>query len=179
MNKRRDLILIILVLLVLLTALAVLAANLGWIKSASPAFAQWGMAGVLAEIVALFVYVSKWTFKERKPAVILVAPKSPTQLQSLDITRIDWVQKECFILSGQIKEPIRVVPDPVGTAFRVFLPDGLIEKLKDDDVVELELKDMKGNSWHVRPFLPFQTLMPLSTRTSIAKIIADYGDEGA
>jgi hypothetical protein len=170
MNNRRDLILVILVFLVVVTAFAVLAANLGWIPHPSPNFATWGLASVLAEIMALFVFVSKWTFRERKPSVILVAPRNPPGLQFLDITQIDWVQQECFVRCGPVKKQVSVVPDLVGSAFRVLLPDGLMEKLKDDDLVELELVDAKGNHWHVRPFLPLQTLMPLSTRTPIDKI---------
>jgi hypothetical protein len=178
--NRRDIILWTLVFTVVLTVLAVLAAALGFIQSEQAALlAKWGMVGVLGEIIALFVYVSKWTLRERKPSLILVAPRIPPSLRHLDIARIDWSRDSCYIVFGSVRERIQLIPDPIGSAFRVQIPDGVMEKLKDDDVLELQLLDTKGNSWHVRPFLLFQSQLSLSTHAKIDKIISDYGDEGA
>jgi hypothetical protein len=97
-----------------------------------------------------------------------------------EITRVEWVRDECFVMYGEdSREAIRVVPSGIGPTFQVILPNGLFDRITSTNTLELKLKDTKGNRWYVKPFFPFRKVLSVSTLESKEKIIADYGDVGA
>ncbi|PYX71223.1 MAG: hypothetical protein DMG72_17405 [Acidobacteria bacterium] len=183
MTRPQYIILLTLSALVVVTVLAILGANLGFFPGAQQSqLAKWGPAGALAEIIALFSFVAKIIFGKQpgRFSLLIGPPETPSNLRDFDITLIEWVQENCFVLYGQnSREKVRVVPSRIGRGFRVQFPAGLVEKINPEEAMELQLKDRKGNQWNVKPFLPFENVMPLSVVEPIEKIVRDYGDEGA
>jgi hypothetical protein len=110
--------------------------------------------------------------------LLLIGP--PDSWPDLDISRIEWLPEQCTVAYGQAgTEHIRIVPSGIGPSFQVILPDGIFERIAVTDTLELRLKDTKGNDWRVRPFFPFRKLLAVTPLAPKAKLIADYGDEGA
>lgn len=105
---------------------------------------------------------------------LLIGP--PERLPNLDITLINWDNDGCFLISGNLREPIRLVPSRKGPTFSVNAPPKVLNKVKDE-ALALELKDRKGNRWEVRSFYLYENLLPLSLVESKEKIIQDYSQE--
>lgn len=182
MSRAHYIILLTLSGLVILTVLAILGANLGFFPGAeTSSLAKWGPAGALAEIIALYVFVGKAVFGTRpsgKPSLVIGPPERPASIRDFDIRRIQWAHDKCFVVYGENKRrPIKLVRHRTGDGFRVLLPDGLLEAIGNEDVLELELKDTKGNRWYVEPFLPNENLLRLSVGEDVKKIIAEYAVE--
>jgi hypothetical protein len=184
MSRPQYVILLTLAALVILTVLAILSANLGLfgIDAQKSQLARWGPAGALAEIIALFSFVAKLIFGKQggKFALLLGPPEVPDSMKNFDITRIHWAQKDCFVLYGQrSRERVKIVPSRIGRGFRVQFPEGLSSRINPEEALELQLLDSKGNQWYVKPFLPFENVMPLSVVASLEKLASDYGDDEA
>src|SRR4051794_26739043 len=96
MSRIRALLLIFLCILVSVTVLAVLAANTGLLGQTNVVlnFAKFGMAGVVAEIIALFIFVTKALFRQPVYSIV-IGP--PNEIPGFDITRISSDNKKCFI----------------------------------------------------------------------------------
>jgi hypothetical protein len=169
---------------VVVTVLAILSANLGLfgLDAQRSQLARWGPAGALGEIIALFSFVAKIIFGRQSGrfALLIGPPEAPQNMRNFDITRIQWVQKDCFVLYGQkSRERVKIVPSRIGRGFRVQFPEGLAGRINPEEALELQLMDTKGNEWHVKPFLPFENVMPLSVVAPIQKLTRDYGDDEA
>lgn len=181
MSRPHYIILLTLSGLVILTVLAILSANLGYPAGAEHSqLARWGPAGALAEIIALFAFVAKTIFGKPsgKPSLVIGPPERPANMREFDISRIRWLPDECFVVYGQNKRKrIKLVRHRVGQGFRVLLPDGLLETIGNEDVLELELKDAKGNRWYVEPFLPNENVLRLSVGEDVNKLVAEYAGE--
>lgn len=181
MSRAKYIILLTLAGLVILTVLAILGANLGFFPGAQQSqLAKWGPAGALAEIIALFSFVAKFIFAKPsfKSSLVLGPPQKPPTMREFDISRIQWTSDKCFVLYGQNKRKrIKLVPYRTGAGFRVLLPEGVLENATDDDPLELDLTDKKGNRWCVEPFLPAENVLHLSVVEEIDKLVADYQDE--
>ena len=110
-----------------------------------------------------------------KGFLLLVGP--PELWPDFEVTRIEWLPEECFVLYGENwREPVRVAPSGIGPTFQVILPDGIFDRLTATDTLELQLKDTKGNRWRVKPFFPFRKLLSVTALEPKDKIISDYGD---
>jgi hypothetical protein len=101
----------------------------------------------------------------------------PENMPSFDITLIDWNEDECFVVCTNLREKIALIPSRVGPSFRVHIPGNVLDKIKTDEAISLELKDRKGNRWKVKPFYLFENLLPLSVVGEQNKIIQDYGEK--
>lgn len=163
--------------LVVLTVVAVLAANFGLLgpEAAQSPLARWGLAGVLGELVALYVLIGRLVFEKRREITVEIGP--PRELPNLDISQIEWVKQDCFLETWEgTKVSIGLVPSQVGPSLRVELPTNVGNILATDKYVELMLKDKKGNTWQVKPFRTWETLRPLAICKPLEKIIRDYGE---
>lgn len=112
-------------------------------------------------------------YKESKYS-LLVGP--PAKLPNLNVTLINWDNDACFLVYGDLKEKIALVPSRIGPTFRVNIPPKLLERV-ENDAVALELRDKRGNRWEVRNFYLYENLLPLSLCENVEKIIQDYGEE--
>ena len=102
----------------------------------------------------------------------IVTALNPQHLMS----RIEWDNDHCFLVSAGIKEKISLMPSISGQTFEVELEPRTVEKIKNQPI-ELTLKDKKGNAWKVRHFYLLRSLQSLSFVESPEKIASDYGDE--
>jgi hypothetical protein len=173
MSRPQYLVLVALTALVVLTVLAVLGAGLGLFPEAKESLTKWGPVGALAEIIALFSFVTKALFS-RVGLALLLGP--PRELPDFDITRIEWAEEDCVVRAGEKRERVKLVPARAGGSFRVQLPHGFLDTVDGQQAIELSLKDAKGNRWSVRPFFPLENMVPLFLVESEEKIIADYGE---
>src|ERR1035441_5958483 len=150
LNARTTIMFVILGLLVL-TAMAVLGANLNWFGPdvRTGPFATWGITGVLAEIVALFWFMVKVLFAEARLALLLCLP---SELAALDIQLIEWDEDECFIMGAKLKEKVKLIAAPGGQSLQVHLSGRILDSLKNEEFLELKLKDKNGKRWVVRRF---------------------------
>lgn len=171
MSDTRQYLLAFLCLLILLTVLAVLAANMGWLDGTPQveAFAKWGLGVVLAEIMALFVFVTRNVFRQPTYSLMLSAP---TDLPGLDVMRISWDRDKCFVSYGDKK--VNVKPAFEGVNFEIRLPPKIIDKITDTDAVEVELVDKKGNRWVTQSVFLFRRTMSLIYLESRETIIKSY-----
>lgn len=131
------------------------------------------LAGLIIMVVLLAIFRPQ-VLGSRPFSLLLGLPK---RMEGLDITRIDWDEKECFLISGSLKERILPVQSRVGPSFRVTLSHSILHRIKEDEPVGLELKDQKGNRWRVRRFFLFENLLPLSVVESEQKLLDDYGGD--
>jgi hypothetical protein len=176
MSRPQYLVLVVLTLLVVLTVLAVLAAGLGFFPAAKDSLTKWGPAGALAQIIALFVFVTKSLFSKPTGSRVSLLLGPPKELPDFDVTRIQWEEENCIVRSGRSKKRVTLVPARAGGSFHIQLPRGFLENMEDGQTMELSLKDVRGNRWTVRPFFPSENMVPLFLLESEEKIIADYGD---
>ena len=177
-NKTQRYLLIFLCGVVLLTVIAVLLANLGFPTKTETTkeFAKWGLGAVLAEIIGLFIIVTRGIFAQKSSIYSLVI-RSPEELPGLDITRIEWDLKNCFMKFREEKHLIKPALSPVGPAWEIRLPDAIHRRISETDAVELLLTDVRGNTWRVPPFFLFQRQLALSSMGERQKIIAHYGEK--
>jgi hypothetical protein len=176
MNRPQYLVLVALTVLVVLTVLAVLGAGLGLFPAAKDSLTRWGPVGALAEIIALFGFVTKALFSKQTGHRLSLLLGPPMELRDFDITRIQWADKDCTVRAGKKRQPVTLVPSRAGGSFRIQLPNGFLESIDSQQPIELLLRDDKGNRWCVRPFFPSENMVPLFLLESEQKIIADYGD---
>lgn len=168
--------LIFLCTIVFLTVVAVLLANLGipYENETTQTFAKWGLSAVLVEIVGLFVFVARGIFGHKIKSYSLVIT-APGDLPGLDIARVSWDGKKCFLLFKEERYPIQPTLSQVGPALEIRLPGVVYEKVDENDSLELILTDASGNQWEVRPFYLFQRPLTLSTLSDRQTIMAAYG----
>jgi hypothetical protein len=102
---------------------------------------------------------------------------SPSELEDFDITQVKWKEDECFLISTRIEEKITLLPSGIGQAFKIVLSDDLLQKVLEEEYIELHLKDKKGNRWVVNRINPFEINIPVSLGENIDKIIGDYGGD--
>lgn len=173
MEKARIATIFVLLALLVLTALAVLGANLNFFGAATrdSAFAKWGITGVLAEIVALCWFLVKFLFKESRLALLVCLP---SELAAQEIRLIEWDEDECFILGAKLREKVKLIPSPVGPSLRVHFPPRILDLLKDEEFLELQLRDMNGNRWEVKRFYPFENVHTLLPVGQHKHLVQDY-----
>jgi len=176
MNRPQFLVLVALTALVILTVLAVLGAGLGLFPDAKDSLTKWGPVGALAEIIALFGFVTRALFSKQAGHQLSLLLGPPAELTDIDITRIQWAEKDCIVRAGKKRQPVTLVPSRAGGSFRIQLPSGFLESIDSQQPIDLQLMDGKGNRWCVRPFFPSENMVPLFLLESEEKIIADYGD---
>jgi hypothetical protein len=92
------------------------------------------------------------------------------------MSRIEWDNDHCFLVSAGIKENISLMPSISGQTFELDIDQRIVEKIKHQPI-ELALKDKKGHAWKVKNFYLFRSLQSLSFVESPEKIASDYGDE--
>ncbi len=155
--KKENYLLILISILTTLTVIAVLIANLFPDKYGSPEFNKFGMTAVLAEIIGLFVLISKKVFQLNDVNVFLTLPEN-TEPQ------IDWDNEHCWVIGDTMKEKIKLIQTDVGPAYKVHFNEVAKKKLTKEKVIEFELKEKNGNPWRVGPFNLFdktRNLQPL------------------
>jgi hypothetical protein len=170
-DRTQSSLLIFLCGLVLLTVLAVLAANIGLLPESetTASFAKWGMAAVLAEIIGLFTIVARGVFSKRTGSYSLIVKP----LHGIDIAKINWDVKACYLEFSENRHPIKPVLSPIGAAAEIKLPYGLVDQVGEATPVDIYLKDTLGNHWTAAFFLNQKTI-DLQAQGSIAKIRGDY-----
>ncbi len=139
----------------------------------------WGMLGVIAFLILLVAFLAYYRPDSLNPRgrqlSLLIGP--PEKLPNLDITLVDWDLNNCFVQTPHINASVSLVPSRVGPSFRVQFPPSFLDRLGDQDWLELDLKDKIGNRWKVRRFFVFENLLPLTLVEAIEKIRSDYGSE--
>jgi len=108
---------------------------------------------------------------------VLVGP--PEDMPDLDVAIIEWDDAQCFLIGVgiKLKEPITLVPTRLGPTFRVQIPERVLDQLRPEYPLELQLKDRKGHRWRVRRFFIFENLLPLAFAEAKEGILKDYGGE--
>jgi len=105
---------------------------------------------------------------------------APPNVKGLNVqylmSRIEWDNDHCFLVSAGIKENISLMPSISGQTFELDIDQRIVEKIKHQPI-ELALKDKKGHAWKVKNFYLFRSLQSLSFVESPEKIASDYGDE--
>ncbi len=148
--KNRNVILYLVAGLTTLTVIAVLLANLfpGEIGEGNENFRTWGTGAVLAEIIGLFVYLTKTSFGLKHINIFL---SLPDELQDYS-SSLDWNQPECFIIVKDTKKNIKLLKSDIGPGYSVHLDENISKLILEQDIVEFELKDNSGRDWRVGPF---------------------------
>jgi hypothetical protein len=133
------------------------------------------MVGILLALIAL-VSILVFFRRESKPSpnsvysVVISAEKLP----DLDITQITWNSQQCFLnYSGKKKAVVPVLGR--GGAFEIRLP-GFLDEISHTEPVDIELVDMKGFRWQIRPFYVYQTSVSLVCLSNKTQVLAAYGD---
>ena len=132
--------------LTIITVIAILVANI-W-EIGDPSFRTWGTGVVLAEILGLFVYLTKAATKFKQVNIFLTFPE---ELQELS-ANVDWDYNQCYIIAFDLKKNIKLLKSDIGPGYRVHLDQNLISDILEKDVVEFELSDKSGRKWRVGPF---------------------------
>lgn len=127
----------------------------------------------IAVIVGLLAYLG--VFNRRSTAYKLFL--DPSEKVPLELSRIQWDDHNCFIMIG--KEEIPVTPvypqNAPGGSLELVIPG--IDRIDEDTVIRLRLKDTFGNSWDVLPFRLWQTRRPLRITSDMHRILQSYPDE--
>jgi TIR domain len=133
------------------------------------------MVGILLALIALVCILVFFT-REHKPSpksvysVVISADKLP----DLDIAQITWNSQQCFLnYSGKKKAVVPVLGR--GGAFEIRLP-GFLDEISHTEPVDIELVDMKGFRWQIRPFYVYQTSVSLVCLSNKTQVLAAYGD---
>jgi hypothetical protein len=141
----------------------------------------WGMLillGALILVVAFLAYFKPEVVQNRLPETpysLLIA--APTELESLNVSTIDWNNEECFLVGVELRESVRLVPSQVGPTLRVHIPAPLARRLSPKEPYHLELVDEHGLRWRVAPFYFFESLRYLSLVDTKERILEIYGDD--
>jgi hypothetical protein len=151
------------------------------IDGADRTFIIRSMIGIIIALVLIVAGIAVWRPsaltgkdpRQRTKVSLLIGP--PEELKQLDITKIIWNNDHCYLVCGENKEKVTLVPSRVGPSFHVRIPDHVLERIQED-AVALDLKDAKGNAWSVRSFYVFENLLPLSLATPKEKIMNDYAE---
>lgn len=128
--------------LTILTTLSVLLSNLFGLGN--PAFNKFGLASVLAEIIGLFVIIVRSSFKGKEITIFLAVPENHSGA-------IIWDSENCFLISGQQREKIRLTTPGIGPGFRVHFDQEVLSQ-NEHGIIEFELRELNGNHWRVGPF---------------------------
>ena len=95
-------------ILTTLTAIAVLACNVfPNYFTKTEQFAKWGLGGVLAEIIGLFVLLTKNSTKEKR--IIVNLSFSEDYKATYTVNKIIWNPDLCFAKAGAMKEKIQLI----------------------------------------------------------------------
>jgi hypothetical protein len=121
-------------------------------------FCKMGMAGVIGEIIALFIFVTNHVFSNNTYSII-IGP--PSNLPGFDITQIPWDFDKCYINFSGKRKLVRPALAAVGLNFEVRLPSEVLETITDTEPVDFEFIDKHGIRWEIRPFYIFQRSVPL------------------
>jgi hypothetical protein len=124
-----------------LTAVAVLGAAVGWLPNADPRLVSWGIPAVLGEIAATVVIYL------RTPAhTIRVNLKAPPEVELVNSGTYT-----IFDNSGKQRKSGTVMPIFGPGGYQITLP----EALGPTESVTLSFQEREGDTWEVRPFLPY------------------------
>ena len=140
-------VLVAFLLITVLTALAVLGAALGFFPEANERLVTWGMPVVLGEIVATVVifFRTQWTTQIKINLTFEDAEPNDIRLDSSNC-RYEIREGE-----GRIVRSGNLTPNFGVGGWQIELPPDL----RPDQVVYLQLQALTGETWEVRPFLPF------------------------
>jgi hypothetical protein len=150
-------------LVVVATVAAVLAANLGWVEDSETQrnFAKWGMAAVLAELVALFVFMARKVFASDSQVSIEISPAP--NFPMLDPSRLFWTEGKCVLRTDKVTFPVRLVRSVIGQTWKVHIPRNVADKIADTDLYEFRFVDQHGNEWAAGPILKDVYVIPLQS----------------
>jgi hypothetical protein len=139
-------VLVAFLIITVLTALAVLGAAVGYFPEANERLVTWGMPVVLGEIVATVVifFRTQWTSQIKINLIFENAEPNDVRLDSSNC-RYDIYEDGRKVRSGNLTPNFGV------GGWQIELP----ADLRPEQVVYLELQALTGETWEVRPFLPF------------------------
>ncbi|WP_321371982.1 hypothetical protein [uncultured Draconibacterium sp.] len=146
--KKYNLILYTVSGLTIITVLSVLLSNLFPDSIGNENFRTWGLGAVLAEIIGLFVLLTKNSIVSRHIDIYLAIPE---EFQGMT-TNIDWSYESCFIISKDFKHEVQLVKSEIGPGFKVYLNNELMSKIAGAELIEFQLKERNGREWKVSPF---------------------------
>jgi hypothetical protein len=140
-------VLVAFLLITVLTALAVLGASLGFFPEANERLVTWGMPVVLGEIVATVVifFRTQWSTQIK---INLAFENAETNDIRLDSSNCRY---EIYEGEGRKVRSGNLTPNFGVGGWQIELP----ADLRPDQVVYLQLQALTGETWEVRPFLPF------------------------
>lgn len=158
-----------------ITVVAVLWANLFGSSDARDAFAKWGLVGVVGEVVALFVLITKGILGPRTYSVTLGPPE---RMEGFNFSRIGWDKDRCRALCAGLEVKVTPVRSAIGGSFEIVIPSEILAKTTETQPIELQLIDKKGYKWEVEPFHVFQRTVTLAyLEATEQQIIAAYSPE--
>lgn len=151
-EKRKTIIFLAFVVVTILTAVLVLLANIGIFGEdvRNGEFAKWGVGVVLAEIVGATVLVFKQSFSPSINAVVNLQFPLPSRDIDLDPERCS-LQLRTSIGKTITK---KVTPAIGVGGWHCSIPTDVTSS---NDLLTLELNEINGRKWKVRPFLPYIT----------------------
>lgn len=133
---------------------------------------------VLTLVVALLAYLDILTPKSpiSSYSIFIEAPEN----LPIDISRIDWDEKNCTLKIGNKTLPcIPTLPsDSTGASLEITIASADFPS-DGQSPVTLTLTDRFGNRWDVIRFRLWQRHLKLRARADLAKIRRDYSDEAA
>jgi hypothetical protein len=101
----------------------------------------------------------------------------PEKLPEFDISQISWDPNKCFLNYSGKKRSVVPAPGLVGPGFEVRLPPDLMEEISHTEPIDIELVDMKGFRWQIRPFYVYQTSVKLVCLSNRATLLEAYGGD--
>ncbi len=134
--------------LTVLTVISVLVSNLFPDYIGNENFRTWGLGAVLAEIIGLFVLLTKNSISSKHINIFLTLPE---EIQGTDLN-IVWDSENCFIVSENLKEKIRMMRSGIGPGYKVYLNQKLMNKIVNIEIIEFQLQEENGREWRVSPF---------------------------
>jgi hypothetical protein len=157
-----------------LTVIAVLWANLVGSTDTRDAFARWGLLGVVGEVVALFVLITRGIVLPRTYSVTLGPPED---MPGFNFSRIAWDKDRCRALCAGLDMKVTPVRSAIGGSFEIVIPPEILAKTTETQPIELRLIDKKGYTWEVQSFHVFQRTVILEYMEQRDEIIAAYSPE--
>jgi len=136
------------------------------------------LIGLIAIVVTLAVFRPEaLSGGRRSDHTILIAGGAKNLPAHFDITSIDWNESECFLIAGDVKELVRLLPARVGSGFSVRIPSRLLRRIPTDEPIRLDLKDARNLRWRVNSFLLFENVVSIVPVDPVEVIIKTYGEE--
>ena len=130
----------------LITAVAVLMSHLQVFGlKATPQFLNWGLGSVLAEIIMLFVLITKTSLKKEQMVLYLKIPDKYSAIAD----NLEWDQQECYAISSGRKEVVELKRAMGSTAWEVVLPSKIFNQVSKKNSISFELKDINDIKWKI------------------------------